>query len=413
MNISLFLTNIREAFLSLKGNKLRAGLTVMIIAFGITAIVGVLTAIDSVEYSLRSTFSTMGSNSFQIVNRRSAIVIGHRRRIQRFPSIKYREAKLLVRRLREEGMVASIKVNLSFGAKIAYKSKKTTPNISIVGIDERFLETEAYQLSRGRFITLTDVLYGSKVAVIGSTVKEQLFPALDPVGKMILLGKKQYKIIGVLEERGTAFGSMGDKIVLVPISAGRKDFLRREPSYIINVSVPVIEELQSAIEKAVIIFRTIRRLKVKEADNFAISLSSSFVADLMENLRILTWSAVGISVITLLGAIVGLMNIMLVSVTERTKEIGIRKALGATPRAIATQFLVEALVIGQLGALLGTFIGIILGNIMSVLLESPFIVPWEWMLLAIVLCILVSLVAGVYPAKKAAKADPIEALRYE
>ncbi len=385
----------------------------MIIAFGITAIVGVLTAIDSVEYSLRSTFSTMGSNSFRVVNRRSAIVIGHRRRIKRYPPISYREARLLADKLREEGIVASVKATVSFGARIVFKNKKTTPNINIVGVDERFPETEAYQLAQGRFISLTDVLYASKVAVIGSAVKEQLFPNTNPVGHRLVVGKKQYRVIGVLEERGTAFGSSGDKVIFVPISAGRKDFVKREPSYIINVTVPVIEEMQSAIDKTVAFFRIIRRLKVRDKDNFAISLSSSFISDLMENLRILTWSAIGISVITLLGAIVGLMNIMLVSVTERTREIGIRKALGATPRAIALQFLVEALLIGQFGALLGTIIGITLGNIMSVLLESPFIIPWQWLLLAIVLCIIVSLIAGVYPARKAAKSDPIEALRYE
>ncbi len=410
--LTITLTSIREAFLSLRSNKLRASLTILIIAFGITALVGVLTAIDSVEYWLRSTFFTMGSNTFRVVNRVSSVRIGHRTKRKVYPKIYFREANALAEHLREQGFIASVKINL-ITTKVRYKSKETTPNVSIIGADEYFLQTESYKIDVGRFFSPTEILSGAKVVVISSDVREQLFGNISPLNKFITLGKKQYKVIGVLAKRGNAFGSSGDKVCIIPITTARKDFRTGVSSYVVNVNVPQIENLSVAINKTIEIFRIIRKLRPKDENNFGISVSDTFIEGLMENLRILTWSSIGIGIITLLGAVIGLMNIMLVSVTERTKEIGIRMALGATKKAIRLQFLIEALVIGQLGALLGTLLGIAVGNTMSFLLNSPFILPVKWLVLAIILCIVVSIVAGIYPANKAASINPIEALRYE
>lgn len=383
------------------------------IAFGITALVGVLTSIDGIRFWMRKTFTTMGSNTFSVTNRVSTVRIGRRSKTKIYPPIEYREGVALQKRLQELGLVASIRADVTFGATVKYHDKETTPNITVAGVDAYFQETERAELTLGRYFTQADIEKRKRYVIIGAYVAEQLFSNRNPLGQLITIGTEQYQIIGVLKKRGTAFGGWGDKICLIPITTAKSSYSSKIGTYKINVYVKRTEEMPYWIQETIGIFRIIRNLRPLKENNFSISLSEAFIDEVMKNLRLLTVASIVISIITLIGAGIGLMNILLVSVAERTREIGIRKALGASRKAIRFQFLTESIVIGQVGAIVGILLGIGFGNIISLLLESDFIIPWKWMLVGSLLCLLVSILAGYYPADEAAKKDPIVCLRYE
>ncbi len=410
----MFWENIRQALQAIHSNLLRTGITILIIAFGIMAIVGVLTSIDSIKYWLASSFTTLGANTFKVQNKQGNFRIGGARakRIQ-YPEITFYEALTMKEKLQNLGIPANINAVANQAGKVKYLNYVTNNNISIKGTDENFLIVEGYKIAEGRSITQEDVEFGRNVVVIGADIVERIFSGINPLDKLITLDKRPYRVIGVLEKRGTSFGGSGDKVAIVPITSMRKSFIDTKRSYTINAYVENPEEIDYFIQVATGIFRTIRKLKPTDENNFVIVKSDSFVESLMENLALLTLSATAIALITLFGASIGLMNIMLVSVTERTKEIGLRKALGATQNHILFQFLVEAIVICQLGGLLGTLLGIGIGNLIGSFLGNEFIIPWNWVLLAFVICFIVGVISGIYPARKAAQLDPIEALRYE
>lgn len=405
--------NILEAFRSIRANMLRALLTIIIISFGIMAIVGVITSIEGVKYWMSSSFSTMGSNTFVIQNYASQIRIGHRKNKPTvYDPITYAQALDFKKRFQEYAKI-SVNSSASYQAVAKYKAKKTNSNIELRGSDESFLLTEGYSLTEGRNFNKIDIEKGRKLALIGHEIKTMLFPYESAVGKIISVNKKKYTVIGVLNERGTSFGAGGDKICVVPGNTLINDFPEDFRSFKINVFVNEPEKLDAYMSEATGMFRLSRKLKPTEDNDFSLIKSDSFVSMLMENLQILTLSATFISIITLFGASIGLTNIMLVSVKERTREIGLRKSLGATPYNILMQFLIESLVICTLGGVLGISIGLLLGNILSILLDSAFVVPWMWIFIALIMSLLVGLASGYFPAKKAAKVDPIESLRYE
>lgn len=410
----MFWENIRQALEAIRSNILRASITILIIAFGIMAIVGVLTSIDSIKYWLASSFTTLGANTFKIQNRQGNFKIGGSRakRIQ-YPEITFQQATEMKKRLQAFHIPANVQAVANQMGKVKYLQYVTNNNITIKGTDENFLLVEGYKIAKGRSITQEDVEYGRNVVVIGTEVEEKIFPGIYALDKIITLDKRPYKVIGVLEKRGTSFGGGGDKVAIIPITSMRKSFIDNKRSYTINAYVENPQELDYYIQVATGIFRLIRKLKPIDDNNFVAVKSDSFVESLMENLALLTLSATAIAIITLFGASIGLMNIMLVSVTERTKEIGLRKALGATKNHILFQFLVEAIVICQLGGLLGTILGISIGNLIGSFLGNEFIIPWNWVILSVVICFVVGVISGIYPARKAAQLDPIEALRYE
>lgn len=413
MNWILIKENLREALFSLYTNRLRATLTILMIAFGITALVGVLTSIDGIRYWLRKTFTTMGSNTFSVTNQVFTVRIGGRSKIKYYPPIEYREAEALKEKLQHIGLNASIRADVTFGATVKYRENKTTPNITLAAVDDHFQEVERATLVMGRYFTRADLDNRKRYVIIGAAVAEQLFGNQNPLNRFITIGREQFQVIGVLRKRGTAFGGWGDKICLIPLTTAKAFYSSQIKTYKINVFVPKTEQLPFWVQETIGIFRVIRGLRPLKENNFAISLSEAFVDEVMRSLRLLTMAAIVISVLTLVGAGIGLMNILLVSVAERTREIGIRKAIGASQNAIRLQFFTESIVIGQVGALLGILFGSAVGNLMSIWLESEFLIPWKWMLIGSFLCLLVSLLAGYYPANEAAKKDPIDCLRYE
>jgi putative ABC transport system permease protein len=413
MNSSI-VENIQIALRAIRSQLLRTILTVLIIALGIMALVGILTAIDALKSSINSNFTSLGANTFTIRNREMTIRIGSNgKRPKKFRSITYDEAK---RFCEEFSFPASPSVSTfaSGASTMKYLSKKTNPNIRVFGGDANYLATAGYELEKGRNFTLTEVQYGSHVVILGKDVATALFSAeQDPIDKTITIGSGKYRVVGVLKSKGNSSGFGGDKIAVLTLNNVRQYFSIPNMTFTINVLCNNSALMDLAISEATGIFRIIRKVPLADDNNFEIIKSDNLANILIDNLKKVTLGATFIGIITLLGAAIGLMNIMLVSVTERTREIGIRKAIGATQKAIRSQFLVEAVVICQLGGLLGILLGILIGNLIALQLGVGFIIPWVWIFSGIVLCIVVGLISGIYPAVKASKLDPIDALRFE
>ncbi len=405
--------NVKVALQSVKSNKLRTFLTAIIIAIGLTALVGILTSIDAIEGSLNNTFSSMGANSFTIRNRGIGIRIGGGgQKPKRYKAISYVEATEFKNTFNFPAIV-SVNTFASFAGTVKYGNEKTNPNISVLGADENYLLTGGYKLASGRNFSQAELEYGSNVVIIGDEIKTRLFKNTDPGNKLILVGSNKFKVIGVYAPKGSSVGFGGDKVCVIPLLKAKQIMTIKNPSYTISVMSNDPAQMEPAIGEATGVFRNIRGLNAGDDDNFEISKSDAIAQTLVDNLRFVRIGGIVIGAITLIGAAIALMNIMIVSVTERTREIGIRKAIGATPQVIRRQFLMEATVICLMGGITGVFLGILIGNLLSVVMGGSFIMPWGWIILGLSLCIGVGLLSGLYPALKASRLDPVESLRYE
>ena len=410
---SLLRENIREALKSIRSQLLRTILTVLIIAFGIMALVGILTSIDAISGSLSSNFSSMGSNTFSIQNRGTNIHVGRRgKKAKRYPRVTFDQA-MEFKEMFDYPSLVSVSTRASGLATLKHEFEKTNPNVFVFGIDENYLQTSGYELAKGRNFSKLDVTNGSHGVIIGDEIAQKLFPNKEPLNELVSIGSRKYRVIGVLEKKGSTMGFSADKNAFIPLTNARQYFSRSSSTFLIQVMTNHPDELETATSEATSIFRLVRRDKAGQDNSFDIIKSDSVSQMLMENLSNVTVSATVIGFITLLGAAIGLMNIMLVSVTERTQEIGVRKAMGASAKIIRNQFIIEAIIICQIGGALGIVLGIIIGNLVGTIVGGGFIVPWDWMGIGIALCIVVGLISGIYPAFKAAKLDPIESLRYE
>jgi putative ABC transport system permease protein len=405
--------NVRLAMQSIKSNRLRTMLTALIIAIGLTALVGILTTLDAVKKSMTDAFSSMGANSFTIRNRAGGIRIGGQgQRAKPFASIRYEEALAFKDQLNTPATV-SVSVRASGGATVKYNSTKTNPNINVQALDENGLQAQGLDLILGRNLSKSEITTGSNNCIIGNELSTTLFKNESPLEKVITVGNTRLKVIGVLNAKGSSMGNNSDRTVFVPLLRGKQMNSNADPSYTITVMVPNNDLMDNIIGEATSEFRNIRKLKIRQSNNFEITKSDAVAQTLFENLAFIAIGGVAIGAITLIGASIGLMNIMLVSVTERTREIGIRKAIGANPATIRKQFLIEAVVICLMGGALGILLGIGLGNAISLLMGGSFIIPWFFIIGGFALCVIVGVVSGYYPAKKASKLDPVEALRYE
>jgi putative ABC transport system permease protein len=406
---------LRMALQNIRANLLRSVLTLLIIAFGIMALVGILTAIDTITYSLNDNFSGLGANSFTLERKWGEVKSNKRGRKQKSGEvIHYKDATEF-----KERFVFPAKVSISFQANsfstIKFGETETNPNVSLTGVDENYFSVKGMDLQFGREFSKSEVEDGQPKLVVGEEVAKKLFnnKAEKAIDQIVLVNNQRYRIIGVLASKGASMGGSGDRAVYAPLQCVRVEYGTDDTDYSLVVAVKNATDMDAATSEATGLFRQVRRLRPGQEDDFEIFKSDSLVAILKENTVKLRLATVAIGLMTLLGAAIGLMNIMLVSVTERTREIGIYKALGATSKSILTQFLTESIVICQFGGIVGIILGILMGNIVTFFMGGSFLIPWAWMLLGFTLCMIVGVVSGFYPALKASRLDPIESLRYE
>jgi len=413
LRFGIFRENLRISARAIRSNKVRAVLTICIIAFGIMALVGILTAIDAIKTSLTNQFTMMGANSFTITSRGMTIQIGNERyRARNYSRISYRQAMEFKEMFREPAWV-SVSFNASSLTTVKYGSEETNPNIFLSGVDDNYLAVSEYEIENGRNFSADEIELNRRLILIGAEIARDLFPAgLDPVGREVSVAGLKLEVIGVLKSKGASAVNT-DNICFMPITTARQYFSRPNMNFSITVMPINPLNLDLLTGEAEAIFRIVRNLDPRDESDFNVSKSDNIVALLLKNLKYVTLAATLIGIVTLFGAAVGLMNIMLVSVSERTREIGIRKAIGAKPRTIKYQFLFESVMIGQLGGVFGIILGILIGNAVSSMLKSSFVIPWVWVTMGIIVCFIVGVVSGYAPALKAANIDPIEALRYE
>ncbi|MFC2119478.1 ABC transporter permease [Bacteroidota bacterium] len=398
------------SFQSVLNNKLRTSLTILGVVVGIFSIIVIMTIITMLQNSIEDGLAMLNKNTFQI--QKFDIIQNHAQRTKERTrrNITVEEAYRLKKMLTQAKYVGAEQWQNS---SVKFGNKKTNPNINIGGQTVDAMRTNDFKVEYGRDLRETDIQNSTDVCLIGYAVLEKLFPNFNPVGQTVRVDGRPLRVIGVMEKQPEMFGESNDNYVLIPITTWQNMYGKYSRSVNIMVTAHSSEEYDDVIEAAIGHFRKIRKVPPGEPNDFSIFSNESMITTVNDITGPIKIGALVVSVIALLAAGVGIMNIMLVSVTERTREIGIRKAIGAKKSSILMQFLFEAIILCLVGGFIGIVVGVGIGNLAGSLLSAQLAIPVDWVIIGISLCVSVGLIFGTYPAYKASNLDPIEALRYE
>jgi putative ABC transport system permease protein len=404
------LETLRLALSSLSANKLRSGLTMLGIAVGVFSVIGVMTVITGLRANIERGLNVLGANSFQFSKFPAINFSDPRQRFANRRDITYDEAERFKELIHD---TADVSLTLwRGGRRVSYGDQRTNPNTGFVGTDENFIASRNFEIGKGRNLGADDVAFGRSVVVLGMDIVQKLFVNEDPLGKRVRIDGQTYTVVGVLASKGSAFGQSQDNFAVIPITQYLESYGRTR-SVGINVQARSQQELDATQEMAIGTMRLVRQLAPEDPNDFEVFSNESLIESFNKIAGVVAIGAFVISAIALLASGVGIMNIMLVSVTERTKEIGIRKSIGAKQKNILTQFLIEAVMLSLVGGTVGIAVGIGAGNVVAKMLSAALVFPWGWAITGLTVCSVIGVVFGFYPAWKAARLDPIEALRYE
>jgi len=396
---------------AIRQNKLRSILTLLGISIGVFSVIGVMTAIRTLESSVESGLNVFGTNTF-VIQKYSAIMTDHGdEKYRNRKNIDYPQYEEFKRRAK-----LPILVSVSEGTSarnVKYRDKTVKRSIELIGGDEGTVRTYNTYIADGRNVTVDDVHSARNVCLLGMDVVDRLFPFEDPLGKSLQIRGLDYTVVGVTERKGEAFGRSQDNYIVIPISNFLQHFKNRWTTLAISVEASSAEEYDRTVDEAVGILRAVRKVPPSDENNFEIVSNAEMIERFSGFTKGIKLFALSISVIALLVAGIGIMNIMLVSVTDRIKEIGVRKAIGATRRDILIQFLTEAIFLSEFGGIVGVILGIAGGNVVSILFNIPAVIPIDWAIYGLVVCSAIGIGFGIYPAWRAANLNPIESLRYE
>jgi len=409
--------NLREiialAVASLRASTLRSALTMLGIAVGVFSVIGVMTVISGLRGSIESGLNVLGANSFQITKYPAINFSDPRQRFANRRDIDYPQAVRFQQLMEADGGVA-VSLQLSRGGlRATYLDRRTNPNVRLVGADANFIDSLKYEVEAGRNLEAGDIEFGRPIALLGADVASRLFPDSDPLGKSVRLDGRIYTIVGLLKAKGTSFGQSQDNLLVTPITQFLDAYGRARRSISVSVQSPSQEVFAAVQDRAIGVMRLVRGLEPEDPNDFEVFSNDSLIEAFNNIASVVAVAAFVISAIALLASGVGVMNIMLVSVTERTKEIGIRKSIGARKADILTQFLIEAVVLSLCGGLAGVLVGVLGGNAAAMFLNAGVVFPWVWATAGLLVCGGIGVAFGLYPAWKAASLDPIEALRHE
>jgi len=411
-------SGIRESFLmavtAIRVNKLRSFLTLLGIIVGVFSIIAVMTAMGVLRNSIEQGMSQLQANTFQLQKYPSGFDGGHeaRRRLRNRKDITYEQA-LQVRDKSTYAEAVGIE-SWQFGKIAVWEGNKTNPNVQIAGENPEGLITNDWNVEFGRGLNSQDVDLARKVIILGIGVRDKLIPKnIDPIGQQVRVDGHIYNVIGVFEKKASMFEDNPDNFCVIPITAFFQVYGKTVRSINIMVKAKNQEVYDDCLDQCRAILRVARNVPPGEPDDFEYFSNDAIIAQFNELTSGFRMGVLVISSIALLAAGIGIMNIMLVSVTERTREIGIRKAIGARKTNILSQFVLEAIVLSEMGGLVGIFLGILAGNMVALQFSMPVVFPVDWAIIGFVVCSIIGIVFGVYPAWKASNLDPIESLRYE